>query len=299
MVPLFMAGTAQSAYSANLLTNTAKARATAPAGVVNAVESLTDTVDIDVVNKDPEYIVNKSSVDGVTTNGGSGVDAAGDTIIYSIAVKNTGNVTLTDPVLTDAGPVFGGVARTGAYTVPTVPASGDTGTDSVFSIGETWVYNITYTLTLADVNNAALGAGPLAGTVTNTVSIATNDPQGTPAPEDPDEASDPTEDRTLTPITTMTIDKRVAISTGGGAFIAATGSEILIVGDVVRYSYVVRNTGTVTLSNINVQETAFTGTGGTSAIIPGAGPATLAPGASVTITANDYTLTQADIDGLQ
>ena len=300
LVPLFMAGSAQTASAINLLTNTAKAKATAPSGAVDGVVSNDDTVDIDVVNKDPKYVVNKSSNDGITSNGGAGVDAAGDTILYTITVNNTGNVTLANPALTDPGPKFGGVAGTGAYTIPSSASSGDTLTDGIFSIGETWSYDITYTLTQTDVDNAALGVGPLAGTVSNTVSVVVNDPQGTPAPRDPVIASDDTDDRTITPTSTLTIDKKVAISTDGGVtFTPATGSETLNVGDQVRYSYDVMNTGTVTLSNVNVEETAFTGTGGISAITPAAGPATLAPGITVTIGANDYTLTQADIDALQ
>lgn len=299
LVPLLLAANVQSASAINLLTNTAKARATAPGGLPNAIESATDTVDVDVVNKDPEYTVNKSSVDGFTTNGGTGVDAAGDTIIYTIAVANTGNVTLGDPALTDPGPKFGNVAAAGTYTIPANPTAGDTGNDGVFSIGETWSYQITYTLTQTDVNNAAAGVTPYVGTVSNTVSAVVLDLQGATAPLDPDFTSVLTVDRTITPTTTMTIDKQVAISIAGGPFVAAVGGETLNVGDQVRYSYVVTNTGTVTLANVNVLETAFTGVGGTAAIVPAAGPATLAPGASATITANDYTLTQADIDTLQ
>jgi hypothetical protein len=300
LVPFFMVSNVQSASAINLLTNTARAKATAPGGAVDGVLSSTDTVDVDVVNKDPKYTVNKSSVDGTTTNGGSGVDAAGDTIVYTIAVTNTGNVTLGDPALTDPGPKFGNVAATGSYTIPAAPTSGDTGGDGVFSIGEVWSYQVTYTLTQADVNNAAAGVTPYVGTVSNTVTAVVLDPQGVTAPIDPIITSDPTDDRTITPTTTMTIDKQVAISTDGGTtFVPAVGGETLNVGDQVRYSYVVTNTGTVTLSNINVEETAFTGVGGTAAIVPLAGPSSLAPGASVTIGANDYTLTQVDIDTLQ
>jgi hypothetical protein len=300
LVPFFMATNVQSASAINLLTNTARAKATAPGGATDGVLSDPDTVDIDVVDKDPKYTVNKSSVDGTTTNGGTGVDAAGDTIVYTIAVTNTGNVTLSNLALTDPGPLFGGVAGTGAYVIPGTATSGDTGTDGIFAIGETWSYQITYTLTQADVNNAAAGVGLLAGAVSNTVSVAVEDPKGDPAVIDPAIASDPTDDRTLTATSTMTIDKQVAISTDGGTtFTAAVGTEELNVGDQVRYSYVVTNTGTVTLSNINIEETAFTGEGGIASIVPLTGPATLAPGASVTIGANDYTLTQTDIDTLQ
>jgi uncharacterized repeat protein (TIGR01451 family) len=69
----------------------------------------------------------------------------------------------------------------------------------------------------------------------------------------------------------------------------------LVVGDVVTFSYLVTNTGNVTLTGVAITETAFNGTGGTGAVTPSGGAATLAPGASTTFTAT-YTVTQTDVD---
>lgn len=83
--------------------------------------------------------------------------------------------------------------------------------------------------------------------------------------------------------------KPVALAVVKSASVAGAG----IAGDVVTYSFVVTNTGDLTVSGLHVDETAFSGTGAVSAI---ACPATiLAPLAGTTCTAS-YTLTQADVD---
>ena len=74
---------------------------------------------------------------------------------------------------------------------------------------------------------------------------------------------------------TLTIDKQAGVPTGSS------------VGDTIGYTFLVRNTGNVTLTNVNVSDPQV---GSVSC------PATtLAPGAQMTCTAT-YTLTQADID---
>ncbi|WP_404502946.1 hypothetical protein [Arthrobacter sp. GAS37] len=64
-------------------------------------------------------------------------------------------------------------------------------------------------------------------------------------------------------------------------------------GQVLNYSFLVTNTGNVTLAPVTVSETAFSGTGTAPVISCPAGAASLAPGASVTCVAT-YTVTQAD-----
>ena len=67
------------------------------------------------------------------------VTTAGETIEYTITVANTGNVDLTDVVVTD---VFAG----GATLV-----SGDTNANSVLETTETWAYTADYVVTQADL----------------------------------------------------------------------------------------------------------------------------------------------------
>ena len=74
---------------------------------------------------------------------------------------------------------------------------------------------------------------------------------------------------------------------------SARPAVVRAAGTLVTYTYLVTNTGNVTLHNVSVDETAFTGTGTLSPIRGGA--TTLAPGASTTFTAT-YRATQADVN---
>src|SRR5690606_17258847 len=72
-------------------------------------------------------------------------------------------------------------------------------------------------------------------------------------------------------------------------------AESFVLDQLITYSFVVTNTGNVTLTDVAVDEVEFTGTGELSPIVCGEDAASLAPGAQVTCTA-EYRLTQEDID---
>ena len=74
----------------------------------------------------------------------------------------------------------------------------------------------------------------------------------------------------------------------------ATPTTITAAGQLISYSFLVTNTGTVTLTDPVVNETAFSGTGTAPAVACPPGT-TLAPNATVTCTAS-YTATQADVN---
>jgi hypothetical protein len=304
MLPLMVASFANAASAADL-SNTARARGTAPGGGANAVVSVTDTVNIPVITKDPKYTVVKSVAAGITTNGTAGIaDAPGDTLTYTFAVKNNGNVTLNTVALTDPGPLFGTTAGTTAAAFVTSLGSatpvqtGATGTATAnLDIGETWTYIVTYTLSQTDINNAV--ASGATNNVSNTVSATARDPQNV-------SISPTSTGSTLTATTTivgapaLTIDKTAKIKKAGsaGGFVAIVATDRLAAGDEVEYSYLVTNTGNVTLTGVNVNETAFTGNGGVVPPTPTGGTSTLAPGASTTFTST-YIVTQADVNALQ
>jgi uncharacterized repeat protein (TIGR01451 family) len=69
---------------------------------------------------------------------------------------------------------------------------------------------------------------------------------------------------------------------------SASPASVSAVGEVITYSYVVTNTGDVTLTNVTVSDTHISPD-------PICGPWTLAPGASMTCTA-EYAVTQGDLD---
>ncbi|MCC6496795.1 MAG: DUF11 domain-containing protein [Propionibacteriaceae bacterium] len=174
-------------------------------------------------------------------------NSAGDTIAYSFLVTNAGNVTLTSVAVSDP--------KVGTVTCP----------DTSLAPAATTTCSATYVLTQADVD---------AGTVVNAASVAGNPPTG-----DPVTATD-------SATTTIPAGPAITLDKGAGALVDATGNGESA-GDTVPYTFLVTNTGNVSLSSIAITD-AKVGT----VTCP---ETSLAPAASTTCTA-DYLLTQADVD---
>jgi uncharacterized repeat protein (TIGR01451 family) len=128
----------------------------------------------------------------------------------------------------------------------------------------------TYTVTQADID---------AGHVTNTATASGLAPSGQTATSAPSTA-------------TVTAPNAGAIKLVKSASPSDVAS--FTTGQVVTYSYVVTNTGNVTLDHVAVHETTFTG-GGPAPVPACPSPARLAPGGQVVCSA-PYRVTQADID---
>ncbi|MGW8954338.1 DUF7507 domain-containing protein [Streptomyces sp. NPDC055709] len=181
------------------------------------------------------------------------VSAAGQRVDYSLQVTNTGNVTLTAVDVAET-------AFSGSGSAPEVSCP-----DTTLTPGESMTCTAAYTVTQTDVN---------AGVVENTA-VATGTPPTGPAV-------------TATANETVTADRLPALA----LVKTATPSVVTAPGQRVDYRFVVTNTGNVTLSAVDVSETAFTGSGAPPQVdCPEGG---LAPGRSKTCTAS-YTLTQADV----
>ncbi|MFF3008691.1 hypothetical protein ACFVTF_38535, partial [Kitasatospora sp. NPDC057940] len=187
------------------------------------------------------------------------VTAVGQVVDYSFLVTNSGNVTLTDVTVNETA--FSGTGTPPAITCPAGAASLAPNTSVTCTAH--------YTVTQADIN---------AGSITNTATATGTPPTGPPVTSPPSNAT-----VTATSNPALTIAK------------TASPTTVSTVGQVVDYSFLVTNTGDVTLTNVTVNETAFSGTGTPPAITCPAGAASLAPNTSVTCTAH-YTVTQADIN---
>lgn len=183
--------------------------------------------------------------------------AEGDLISYSFRVTNTGNVTLRDPAITET-------AFTGSEISPVVTCP--TGS---FLPGQSLTCTASYVVTQADVD---------AGSVENTATATAAPPSGAAPVSSPSTAI-----VTIEPDPALTVTKTAAV--------AGTG----VAGDIITYSFLITNTGNVTLSDVQVIEGSFTGTGTFGPITCPAGAASVAPDDSVTCTAS-YTVTQADVD---
>jgi uncharacterized repeat protein (TIGR01451 family) len=192
------------------------------------------------------------------------VHAVGDVITDSFAVTNSGNVTLT------------GIAVADAQAPPAGPLDGPvTCPVTTLAPGTSTTCTATYTVTQADLDN---------GTVSDSATASGTPPSGPALTSPPSGAS-------------VTVAQKPGISIVKSA--SASDAAHFLAGQVITYTFVVTNTGNVTLAPVTVTDTGFTGTGALSAIscLPGGTStvATLAPGAQAICTAT-YTLTTADVD---
>ena len=227
----------------------------------------------------PKLVLLKTAA-APTTNFGTSttVTDAGDNITYTYKVDNTGNLPITTVTPVDTGPKFNGVAGTGTLSAFT-PVSG------TIAVGGTLTFTATYTLTQADIDN---GAG-IANGVTNSATATGKDPGGATITSPTSAAT-----TTISNAPSLTTTKSAAApSVLLGAVATATDG-----GDTITYSYLVKNTGNVTLTNATPSDAgpSFDGTAGTGVLGSYTPPsATLAPGASASFTAI-YTLTQGDVN---
>ena len=235
----------QDDIDAGSVANTATATGTPPTGA-----DATDVAGDDVT------LTPAPALSLVKTPNPATVTAANQTVTYSFLVTNTGNVTITDPSITET-------AFTGSGTRPvaTCPAGAS------LAPGGSVTCTATYQVTQADID---------AGTVTNTATASGRDPA-------------------LQPVTSVPATAEVtATETSRLGLVKDSATKAITHADeVIEYTFTVTNEGNVTVHGISVTDADFTGTGTLSAI---SCPATeLAPGQQTICTAS-YLTTQADVD---
>jgi uncharacterized repeat protein (TIGR01451 family) len=173
-----------------------------------------------------------------------------------------------------------------------VNTGGGTATLATFPLTAAGPVTISGTSGTAAVTNAAVNAGTyLLSEVTNSNytasawSCSAGTLTGNSLVLAPGQTASCAITNTFVPAPALTIDK-TANTTGP-----------VVAGQTVTYNYVVTNTGNVTITGVNVIETAFNGTGIAPVPTTG-GSTTLLPGQSVSFSA-PYLVTQQDVDTLQ
>ncbi|MEV0190102.1 GEVED domain-containing protein [Kitasatospora purpeofusca] len=231
------------------LRNTATATGTPPGGLP-PVTSPPDSVLVPHDSR-PALTMEKKAEPATVT-------AAGELVVYTFTITNTGNVTLTDLKVTEG-------SFTGAGGMPEVDCPG-----GPLTPGATLACTARYAATQADID---------AGRIDNTATATGTPPPGLTPPVSPEAG------------TTVTARPRPHLTLRKTA--AETGA--LQVGEVLHYSFEITNTGNVTMTDVSVAESAFTGRGTPpTAACPDVAKS-LAPGAVVTCTA-EYTVTQEDVN---
>ncbi|TDN92570.1 putative repeat protein (TIGR01451 family) [Microbacterium sp. BK668] len=186
------------------------------------------------------------------------ITTLGQVVTYSFAVTNTGDLTLTDVAVDD-------VQAPPAGSLDAVPVCEAV----VLAPDESTTCMAKYTVTQADIDN---------GRVDDTATAYGSPPNGAVPVESTDGLS--------VPVTQQTASLSLAKS--------ADTEEITRLGQVVSYSLQVTNTGTLSLTGIEVVDVQAAPAGDLDSA-PVCPETTLLPGASTTCTAA-YTVTQADLD---
>ena len=209
------------------------------------------------------------------------VSAVGDTVTYTFAVTNTGNVGLTGVSVDDTQePPAGSLASGPTCESLSSPAGTCSGSSTSLAPGQSASFTATYVVTQADLDN---------GSINDSATASGSPPSGPPIDSLPSTASVP-----VTQSPALSIVK------------SAAPASVSAVGDTVTYTFAVTNTGNVDLTGVSVDDTQQAPAGGLASgptceslsspqgLCSGSSTS-LAPGQVATFTAT-YVVTQADLD---
>ena len=241
--------------------NQATAEATAPDTTI--VSDLSD--ESSVLEDDPTVIelcqnpviaLIKTGV--INDTNGNGCADVGETIEYSFTVFNLGNVTLTNITVTDP-----------LVTVAGGPITLEPGATDGTS------FTAIYTITQTDID---------AGFVENQATATGTDPSGNSVSDLSDDNSEFEDDPTLTELCQNPAIALIKVGVPNDE----NGNGCADLGETILYTFSVKNTGNVALTNVIVTDPLVSVVGG---------PINLAAGEEDTMTFTAvYTITQSDVD---
>lgn len=240
---------------------------TAQPTIGTAIQDLSDSDDPTLIGDDDPTVTPVVQLKELTLiKGGqlTGTGGVGSVINYSFTVTNTGNVPLTNIVITD--PML---TTTSIAVTPDILAPGETGTATA-----------TYTVKVGDVAN---------GEVINTALAVGDDPEGNPV-TDVSDSTDPTLTADDDPtVIDLTLRPSIAVIKTA-AFNDENKNGYAEIGETITYHFAVTNTGNVVLVNIVVKDPK-------PGITISGGPIILRQGeTNTTAFVGTYILTAADID---
>lgn len=223
-------------------------------------------------------VTKSSSAPTVNQGASTTLTDANDRITFTFVVQNNGTVNMTAVVPIDNGVTFNGVAGTGTLGAFT-PAS------ATVNAGASQTFTAIYTLSAADVMN---GAGATNGVVNTARS------RGTVAGGAIATSSSTTASTSITTVAGVSVTKTASAPT----IALGPNATFTDAGDTITFSYLVRNMGSVALTNVFPSDVGprfntIAGTNALSGFTPAA-PVNLAVGATQTFTAT-YVLSQTDV----
>lgn len=153
-----------------------------------------------------------------------GTADAGEVISYAISIENDGNMTLTNPVVSDPFVSNLAAVESGGFN------TGDADMDGVFDVGELWQYTASHTVTQAEFN-----AG---GNISNTASVTTAE-----GASDSDSAS---------VAVNFTPNAVVSITKSALGYHDLNNNNVADTGDTIDFQFKIDNLGNVTLHDVSV-----------------------------------------------
>ena len=286
------------------INNTVTASGTGPGGVPVPGSA---TATVGVVLAAPALTVVKT-ISFVTDAAPVGLGDVGDKLLYTFTVKNTGNVTLNAVGVTDANDGVGPAVIVNAPTGVTVVggSSDSTPADNIWdklAPGDVIQFTANYTIVAGDIAAAGGGTSPSARSVP--------EPDGYLDDKATASATYNNVGKSTTTTATATDKKSVQLNIAPAILVNKVASKTTnaVVGDVITYTYTVKNTGNTPVTNINLADTH---NGVAGALVPafvsfnvgntsthtGNTINLLSAGDTATYTAT-YTVTQNDVDTRQ
>ncbi|WP_344820932.1 DUF7507 domain-containing protein, partial [Aquimarina gracilis] len=241
------------------VTNVASVTAEDPNGTIITDDSddpdtvIPDDATVTTIDQNPELTLTK--LDNPAPDGA--YDTVGELITYTLEVVNTGTVTLTDVMVSDSNADAGSIIPA---LIPTLAPG-----DSVTLVAE-------HTITQVDLD---------AGIVINRAEVTGEDPNGIPVTDMSDDPTTPDPDDATETETGLITEGRLAVTKVADPIVFAGE------GEIITYTIVVENMGTITLSDVTVLDNNAT-------IISGSPIATLIPGEMVTVIA-EHVVTLNDV----
>ncbi|MDA9359525.1 DUF11 domain-containing protein, partial [Flavobacteriaceae bacterium] len=211
------------------------------------------TDDATIVNTQSSGGVEVTKTASVVDTNSNGNNDQGDVIVYTIAVANTGSVTLSGLILTDTLTDASGGSLS-LSSGPTFNSNSASSAEGSLAIGEVSTYTATYTISQNVANT---------GSVNNSVSVTASTPGNTNDVTDVSDDGDDTDGNTTNDPTVVLTSSDSSIEVTKTAVVNDTnGNSKTDQGDVIVYNITVRNTGNITLSSITVSDTLTDGNGG-------------------------------------
>ena len=228
----------QGSIDAGGVENIVTVTATADDAENSAVIDTTDSPVVILISQSPSIEVTKTAI--IYDDDVDGYNGLGDTIEYTIAVENTGNINLSDLYITDNLTALNGDSLS-LTTGPTFISNSSSSTEGTLQPGETATYIATYV-----ISQQAVDAGGVSFTAIATAST-------------PNGFEDVVTESNSTTIVTnsnpsLAVTKEVAqIIDDGDGFIGS--------GDIIDYTITITNTGNLTLNNVTIQDSLYYGHG--------------------------------------